>query len=185
MGQHPRAFSLMPLAAADGVPNGALEAEGPGTECKESVSDSTGCKQASRCVFSSEHGHVLVPSEDGTFTRRKAEKDSSQDALYPRNGMHCSAEAVRPYGPATAFDQRGNAAPRGRAQSAVWFHLCAVLLHHGDAQGGHYSTIRSATNTGSADGCEQWFHVSDETVQQSTLKEALSSRSVILFYAKM
>lgn len=65
------------------------------------------------------------------------------------------------------------------AQDPVIYHLKAVIVHHGTARSGHYTTYRCVEfSTGNC-----WIYVSDEESVQVELSEVLSCEAYILVYS--
>lgn len=54
------------------------------------------------------------------------------------------------------------------------YSLQAVIVHHGTADSGHYTTYRLANR--------RWHHISDEKVRDATEDEVLTSQAYMLFY---
>ncbi|KAF0714222.1 Aste57867_3937 [Aphanomyces stellatus] len=55
--------------------------------------------------------------------------------------------------------------------------LVAVVVHHGNERGGHYTCYRRV-------GATQWVHVSDERVIEVPLAEVLRAKAYMLFYER-
>lgn len=73
------------------------------------------------------------------------------------------------------------------------YRLAAVIVHHGTARSGHYSTYRrlSAHAESSEDMARHsmdhgsWVCVSDEDVRKADVREVLACQASILFYEKV
>jgi ubiquitin C-terminal hydrolase len=87
------------------------------------------------------------------------------------------------------------------------YKLCAVVVHHGGADSGHfttyrkyykykYRTVESSSRTGTAteskpeeksftdDKDIEWVHISDENVQKVSVEQVLQCQAYLLFYEK-
>jgi ubiquitin C-terminal hydrolase len=64
------------------------------------------------------------------------------------------------------------------------YSLAAVIVHHGSAWGGHYTTYRKV-RVPLCNGTvrEKWFHVSDEHVQLVTESDVLNTEAYMLLYS--
>ena len=85
------------------------------------------------------------------------------------------------------------AAPSARCginPSRHCYRLVAVIVHHGSARSGHYTTYRSLrTRSGYQDdfignSSEHWVSASDEDVRAADIKEVLACQASILLYEK-
>jgi ubiquitin C-terminal hydrolase len=86
------------------------------------------------------------------------------------------------------------------------YRLCSLIVHHGSANGGHYTTYRRLSLPSSAsDGSvrdrrtpsvkwgsngsnghvaeSKWVHVSDEHVRDVSVEEVLMANAYMLFYS--
>lgn len=59
------------------------------------------------------------------------------------------------------------------------YRLCTVVVHHGGASSGHYSTCRAVCGGGAA--CH-WFRVSDRSVTRCSTDEVLKAEATMLMY---
>eukprot|EP00208_Stichococcus_sp_RCC1054_P000354 CAMPEP_0206136750 /NCGR_PEP_ID=MMETSP1473-20131121/1975_1 /ASSEMBLY_ACC=CAM_ASM_001109 /TAXON_ID=1461547 /ORGANISM="Stichococcus sp, Strain RCC1054" /LENGTH=485 /DNA_ID=CAMNT_0053529491 /DNA_START=24 /DNA_END=1482 /DNA_ORIENTATION=+ len=59
------------------------------------------------------------------------------------------------------------------------YRLCTVVVHHGGASSGHYSTCRAVRGTGAA--CH-WFRVSDRSVTCCSKDDVLKAEATMLIY---
>ncbi|KAJ0404605.1 hypothetical protein P43SY_005563 [Pythium insidiosum] len=58
------------------------------------------------------------------------------------------------------------------------YELTAVILHHGSDRSGHFTAFRRVRRT------QQWFFISDATVQEASEEEVLRSCAYMLFYER-
>ena len=76
-----------------------------------------------------------------------------------------------------------------RGGAPLLYRLMAVIVHHGSAGGGHFTTHRRLrVHRGGADGHHgddergQWVHVSDLHTQQVSAEQVLGCEAYMLFY---
>lgn len=64
------------------------------------------------------------------------------------------------------------------------YQLCAVVVHLGTANNGHFITYRRSNNAGAIGSAQidNWHRVSDSEVQPVMLREALAQQAYLLFY---
>jgi len=86
------------------------------------------------------------------------------------------------------------AAPSARCRigpSRHYYRLVAVIVHHGSARSGHYTTYRSLrTRSDQQDdfignSSELWVSASDEDVRAADMREVLACQASILLYEKI
>lgn len=113
----------------------------------------------------------------------------------------CVRQVIRPLTPLTplifiSVELRKDVTPsfaRGGGLSNSYHYLLqAVIVHHGSAEGGHYTTYRrvSAVDRCMVEGAEgllspdinEWVHISDEVVSPATVEEVTSAEAYMLFY---
>lgn len=71
--------------------------------------------------------------------------------------------------------------------------LQSVIVHHGSADGGHYTTYRRLSTLDRSvaaqgllsDRINSWVHVSDDEVMPVTVDEVLNSEAYLLFYQSL
>lgn len=60
----------------------------------------------------------------------------------------------------------------------LMYDLAAVILHHGNERGGHFTAFRRTAPT------NQWFFISDDVVREVSADEVLRSCAYMLFYER-
>ncbi|CAM9210673.1 unnamed protein product [Choristocarpus tenellus] len=85
------------------------------------------------------------------------------------------------------YNEHPTAVPSPGRVSGGTYNLCAVIVHHGSANGGHYAAFRRLDKVGEQSNSSQghrWVSVSDEDVRLVKEKDVLSSEAYMLFYTK-
>jgi hypothetical protein len=74
----------------------------------------------------------------------------------------------------------------GAAAAGARLALVAVVVHHGGALGGHYTTFRwvAARDGAGAHEAGTWLHISDESVRPVEVGEVQACSPSLLFYVK-
>ena len=87
-------------------------------------------------------------------------------------------------------DKAGPSARCGISPSRHCYRLVAVIVHHGSARSGHYTTYRSLRTHSDyqddliGDSSEHWVSASDEDVRAADIREVLACQASILLYEK-
>ena len=87
-------------------------------------------------------------------------------------------------------DKAASSARSGINPSRHCYRLVAVIVHHGSARSGHYTTYRSLrTRSDKQDdfvgnSSEHWVSASDEDVRAADIREVLACQASILLYEK-
>lgn len=90
-------------------------------------------------------------------------------------------------------DVNGGVPSNGPGPERFKYILQSVIVHHGSADGGHYTTYRRlstldrsvATQGLLSDRINAWVHVSDDEVVPVTVDEVLNSEAYLLFYQSL
>lgn len=84
----------------------------------------------------------------------------------------------------------------GSTGAKYWYDLRAVIVHHGGAEGGHYTAFRNLAAPNDVTGGvmeitqnrllrpDPWVSLSDETVKTVDVEEVQASQAYMLFYGK-
>jgi ubiquitin C-terminal hydrolase len=67
-------------------------------------------------------------------------------------------------------------------QAPVHYQLRAVIVHHGSAYGGHYTSLRVSNLDETSN---MWYHVSDEDIVETQLGTVMQAQAYMLFYEKI
>jgi ubiquitin C-terminal hydrolase len=116
-------------------------------------------------------------------SRSEAEKPAAESAVFPLlnlAGMNISGSGGS-LSPKLGWSDASDTEQASRRPSgSLLYDLVSVVVHHGSAQGGHYTAYRRVSRDSS--GRSDWVHVSDEKVHAVSESDVLQSQAYMLYY---
>lgn len=120
------------------------------------------CFHVSRRVYNEHTGHLVKIKTHVAFPVRLDMKE------YLSNYSKAKSDASSPRSTSTTDESFGQ------------YELCAVVVHHGSSDGGHYTTYAAIKNHSGK--TERWVHCNDKEVTSVSVNEVLKCEAYLLFY---
>lgn len=114
--------------------------------------------------------------------QRMALGRQSKTSASSSSSSSSSSPLLSPSIPFAAAQQRRQQSPPSlkdpKEAHHLMYDLSAVILHHGNERGGHFTAFRRTMPT------NQWFFISDDVVREVSVDEVLRSCAYMLFYER-